>query len=85
MSNSIEVYKIKNINGIKIYINDILHLYITYKDNFSFQSYIDKDKNDNSKYMYYIEYYFDGQTIETGYENKEDWENILKQISNIVI
>jgi hypothetical protein len=63
--------------SLSIYINDRLHLKINLKQIIAIQSWI------NRKNKYIIEYSTKDQDIRSEYQHKEDWQEILKQLSLI--
>lgn len=73
--NKIEVFSTRT--KLIITINGLRHLVINHGvDELNFQSWIDDTKD----VKYHIEYYLENRTILTEYENREDWEEILKRI-----
>jgi hypothetical protein len=67
-------------NNIKIYINNILHLSINRNLLCGVQSWIDVTNNIS---IYSIEFYFkDSTKMLCQYNEKEKWENIIKNIDN---
>lgn len=61
----------------KIYINDLIHLYIC-EPIISFQSWSEQNK------FYKIQYKTKNQTILTEYDCLEKWTTILKQLNTIL-
>ena len=61
----------------KIYINDLIHLYIC-EPVISFQSWSEQNK------FYKIQYKTKNQTILTEYDCLEKWTTILKQLNTIL-
>jgi len=61
----------------KIYINDLIHLYIC-EPIISVQSFNSQNK------FYNIEYKTKNQTILTEYDTKEKFETILKELGKII-
>lgn len=71
-------YDIKvSANSIKLYINELLHLYIKKDDLTGLQSWIEG----SDKQSFHIEFYTKNGEIECVYDSKEKWENILKLIN----
>lgn len=69
----------RNYHGIRIYINDILHLVILIKNYNGIQSWYEGDK----KRIYYIEVSFkEGEPILIEYSDFDNWKTILKLIDN---
>jgi hypothetical protein len=69
----------RNEYDIRIYINNILHLQVIFKDHDGIQSWLEGTK----KVTYFIEYYRkNNEPIITQYDSKELWLEILKQLDN---
>lgn len=71
-----KVSVIREYSGIKIYINELLHLYLT-NEIVSIQSW----RGDGS---YSIEYTYKTTNILTEYDKQEIWEDVLKQLDKII-
>ena len=63
---------------VKIYFDGLLHLSIDITDGLSIQSW-QEDWG-----MYYIEYYTKNVVIMTHYSRREHWEELLKQLDEII-
>jgi len=64
--------------SLKIYFDDVLHLYIKHLT--SFQSWVN-----NVQKKYIIEYYDNkNNEIKTEYLDEDIWKNILKQLDHIL-
>jgi len=66
-----------NFYQLRIYIDDLLHLSIKLKDLLAIQSW------GHRKDKYIIEYNMKQTTVKSEYQNKKDWQEILKQLSLI--
>jgi hypothetical protein len=67
------------LDRLNIYLNDILHLRLYYPDILGMQSWID-----DSGYKF-IRYYLKGNSrVTCKYAEVEDWENILKQLNEVL-
>lgn len=77
--NNISVFREKE--HLKIKINGLLHLRLIFNDIIGIQAF----KSSNTEWdPYKIEYRIRGesQSVLTGYTDKDDWINILKQLNN---
>lgn len=66
---------------INIYIGDIIHLCIDRNKLIGFQSWIDTTKDYYCNF--FIEYYTNDKNIITEYNDKNKWEEILKQLDKL--
>lgn len=62
--------------GIKIYINDLLHLYL--------KNGITGIQSWREDGIYSIEYTYADTSVLSEYDKKQIWENILKQINKVI-
>lgn len=69
-----------SVKCIKIYINDLLHVYIKKEDLTGLQSWIEGASNSHVK-TYHIEFYTKNGEIECVYDSKEKWTELLKLLN----